>query len=195
MVSVSADRRNPPTVTGSTNVRVWITASTAALKTDLIVGDALSTGHVATVGDAGNTESVPLRGRALRFVLVDEIRERGGESMTVAEMVAVLADNGHDLGGRASKVISDALRWELARGRVRRLGRGVYRYHRTPASTARRIRIFAETCRTWLVVLTRTAQPGETSRGHRSGSAPGPQVDRGPQPSDSPKTLPRECPH
>ena len=76
--------------------------------------------------------------------------------MTVADMVATLADNGYNLAGRASKIISDALRWELARGRIQRLKRGTYRYHRAPTTTARRIRIFATTCRTWLVTTTRT---------------------------------------
>jgi hypothetical protein len=40
----------------------------------------------------------------------------------------------------------DALRWEVRRGRVVRLGRGLYRYCRAPASTARRIRLFAARC-------------------------------------------------
>ena len=53
----------------------------------------------------------PLRGRALRFVLVDELMGRGDE-MTVAQLVAALVDrHGVGLGGRASEISSDALRW------------------------------------------------------------------------------------
>lgn len=109
--------------------------------------------------------AVLLRGRGLRFVLVAELRDREAP-MTVAEMVTVLAEYGFDVGGRASKVISDALRWELARGRVQRLGRGVYCYRRAPVSTARRIRIFAEACRAWLVAPTRTGHPKQTPGDH-----------------------------
>ena len=50
----------------------------------------------------------------------------------------------------------------MARGRVQRLGRGVYCYRRAPVSTARRIGIFAEACRDWLVATTRTAPPKQT---------------------------------
>jgi hypothetical protein len=67
-----------------------------------------------------------LWGRGLRMILVDELRRRA--DMTVAELVTVIHGHGFSLGGRASKVISDALRWEVAAGRVQRLSRGVYRY-------------------------------------------------------------------
>ncbi len=109
---------------------------------------------------------VALRGRGLRFVLVDELRQR--RTMTVAEMVKVMAESGFDLGGRASKVISDALRWELARGRVIRLERGLYRYHKAPASTIRRIRLFATRCRAWAVATTRMLTPPPTPPNRRA---------------------------
>ena len=96
----------------------------------------------------------PLRGRALRFVLVDELMRR--PEMTVAEMVTVLeVDHGFDLCGRASKVISDALRWETRRGRVARVARGRYRFVRAARSTARRIGILAARCRAWVVAIMR----------------------------------------
>ena len=79
-----------------------------------------------------------LRGRGLRFVMLHHIRRR--KVTTVAELVQVLRAEGYDLGGRESKVVSDALRWEVARGRVVRRRRGVYAYGRTPASTAPPIR-------------------------------------------------------
>ncbi len=102
-----------------------------------------------------NPPSVPpLRGRALRFVLLDELM--GREEMTVAEMVGVLIRrHGFDLGGRASKVISDALRWETRRGRVVRLGRGRYRFVSAARSTTRRIRILAARSRAWVVAIMR----------------------------------------
>ena len=118
---------------------------------------------------------VPLRGRGLRFLLVDELAKR--DSMTVAEMVVMVRRYGFDLGGRESKIISDALRWELARGRVVKLARGVYRYGKVPISTARRIRIFAAAALDWIVAPTRTNNPTKTpSRSatgpieHRNGS-------------------------
>ncbi len=101
----------------------------------------------------------PLRGRALRFVLVDELMRHGGE-MRVAELVAALVHrHGFDLGGRASKVISDALRWETRRGRVVRLGRGRYRFSHTARSTARRIGILATRSRAWVVAIMRRPNP------------------------------------
>jgi hypothetical protein len=111
-------------------------------------------------GPAGSAASIAgraLRGRALRFLLVDELMNRA--EMTVAEMAATVAAQGYRLPGRASKTISDALRWEVRRGRVARLGRGRYRYATAPASTARRIRIFANRCRAWIADLTRGDRP------------------------------------
>ena len=107
-------------------------------------------------GSPGQAE-VPLRGRGLRFVLVDELAKH--DQLTVAEMVHIVRRYGFDLGGRESKIISDALRWELARGRVVKVARGVYRYGKMPASTARRIRIFADAALDWIVALTRTKPP------------------------------------
>jgi hypothetical protein len=43
------------------------------------------------------------------------------------------------LTSRASKTISDALRWEVKRGRVVRLGQGRYGPGTMPRSTAQRI--------------------------------------------------------
>ncbi len=96
----------------------------------------------------------PLRGRALRFVLLDELMRR--EEMTVAELATVLVHrHGFDLGGRASKIISDALRWETRRGRVVRVGRGRYRFSHTTRSTARRIGVLAHRARAWVVAIMR----------------------------------------
>ena len=69
-------------------------------------------GFVAAVRE----ERLRLRGRALRFVLVNELARHG--TLTVAEMVTIVRRYRFDLGGRESKIISDALRWELTRGRV-----------------------------------------------------------------------------
>ncbi len=120
-------------------------------------------GQSTSVGTAGGAVCVPpLRGRALRFVLVDELMRRKGE-MTVAEMVAaVVHRHGFDLGGRASKIISDALRWETRRGRVVRVGRGRYRFSHTARSTGRRIGVLAARSRAWVVAIMRRPQPAVT---------------------------------
>ena len=104
-------------------------------------------------------ERLLLRGRALRFVLVNELARH--RTLTVAEMVTIVRRYRFDLGGRESKIISDALRWELARGRVVKVARGVYRYGKIPCSTARRIRIFAAVAIRWMQVVapTRTTTP------------------------------------
>ncbi len=100
----------------------------------------------------------PLRGRALRFVLVDELMRH--QEMTVAQLVTALVHRaGFDLGGRASKIISDALRWETRRGRVTRVGRGRYRFSHAARSTTRRIGILATRSRAWVVAIMRRPTP------------------------------------
>lgn len=110
----------------------------------------------APPGDPGSPPpEPPLRGRALRFVLIDEMLRR--RDMNVAEMVTVLTERyGFDLGGRASKVISDALRWEVRRGRVVRLSRGRYRFARATRSTVRRVRLLAGHSCAWIVARRRS---------------------------------------
>lgn len=60
--------------------------------------------------------------------------------MTVAEIVDSL--DRHDVGvpRRASQTISDALQWEVRKGRVRRTAPGTYEFGRMPASTGRWMR-------------------------------------------------------
>ncbi len=77
-----------------------------------------------------------LSGRDLRYVLTSYI-EQGYR--TVKELAHQLADDGYTVWGRASKVISDALRWEVRNGRVVRIRRGVYRVGKIPRSTRHRI--------------------------------------------------------
>ncbi len=60
--------------------------------------------------------------------------------MSVGEMVAALSRQRCVTRTRASKDVSDALRWEVARGRVRRVARGVYAVGRLPRQTAWRMR-------------------------------------------------------
>ncbi len=70
-------------------------------------------------------DPVVLTGYLLRCHLVLALHESGGV-LTVADLVAGLDGDGCVTRGRASKDVSDALRWEVARGRVWRLGRGHY---------------------------------------------------------------------
>lgn len=78
-----------------------------------------------------------LRGTELRYVLTWQLALHG--PATIAEMIDALEWHGFCVKGRASKVISDALRWEIGRGRVRRLGRGKYGPAGMPRSTEYRI--------------------------------------------------------
>ena len=77
-----------------------------------------------------------LSGRDLRYVLTRYIQQ--GHA-TVAALARQLAADGYTVWGRASKVISDALRWEVRNGRVRRLRRGVYSTGTIPRTTSHRI--------------------------------------------------------
>ena len=80
-----------------------------------------------------------LRARLFRYQLTLLLQE-AHRPMTVAEIVDSL--DRHDVGvpGRASKTISDALRWEVRKGRVRRTAPGTYVFGWMPASTGRWMR-------------------------------------------------------
>lgn len=67
----------------------------------------------------------PIRGLRLRELLV-LILLRQAAPMTVAALAAAVDACGFRIDGRAGKVVSDQLRYEVARGRVRRVGRGMY---------------------------------------------------------------------
>jgi hypothetical protein len=78
-----------------------------------------------------------LRGIELRYVLTMQLSQNG--PATVVELIDELDRHGFCTRGRPPKAVSDALRWEIARGRVRRLGRGVYAVAYIPHSTEYRI--------------------------------------------------------
>jgi hypothetical protein len=78
-----------------------------------------------------------LRGIELRYVLAMHLAHNG--RATIAEMIHALEVQGFRVPGRASKIISDALRWEAERDRVRRLRRGLYGPGNIPRSTEHRI--------------------------------------------------------
>lgn len=78
-----------------------------------------------------------LRGIELRYVLTMALAVCGPQS--VVELAAELDRQGFSVRGRPSKAISDALRWEVAHGRVCRSGRGRYRTGYIPRSTEHRI--------------------------------------------------------
>jgi hypothetical protein len=68
---------------------------------------------------------------------------------TIAELIDALRHHGFSVRGRPSKAVSDALRWEIEHGRVRRLARGRYGPACIPRSTEYRIhqRALALRCR------------------------------------------------
>jgi hypothetical protein len=78
-----------------------------------------------------------LRGIELRYVLTMNLFHHG--HATIAELVDALTEHGFEVDGRPSKCVSDALRWEIRRGRVRRFGRGLYGPGSMPRSTEYRI--------------------------------------------------------
>ena len=80
----------------------------------------------------------PLRALELRHMLTWLIHRHGG--LTIRQMLELLASDGFSVLGRPSKTVSDALRWEVARGRVVRQRRGRYGPGRIPRTTAQRIR-------------------------------------------------------
>jgi hypothetical protein len=78
-----------------------------------------------------------LQGLELRYVLTMYLVQHG--PTTVEELIDAIRFQGFDVDGRASKQVSDALRWERRRGRVRRLARGLYGPGSVPRATEYRI--------------------------------------------------------
>jgi hypothetical protein len=78
-----------------------------------------------------------LQGLELRYVLTMYLVQHGPQ--TVNELIDAIRWQGFDVDGRASKQVSDALRWERRRGRVRRLARGLYGPGFLPRATEYRI--------------------------------------------------------
>jgi hypothetical protein len=83
------------------------------------------------------TQSLRLRGTELRYTLTHHLSIHG--AATVPELLDALAYHNFDVGGRPSKSVSDALRWEMRYGRVRRLARGRYGPGWMPRGTEHRI--------------------------------------------------------
>ena len=79
--------------------------------------------HGRAVTDMKIIQPKVLRGIELRYVLTTNLAVHGPATVV----------------GRASKAVSDALRWEMRRGRVRRLRRGRYGPGQMPRSTEQHI--------------------------------------------------------
>jgi hypothetical protein len=78
-----------------------------------------------------------LRGIELRYVLTMYLFSQGRS--TINDLLEALAFHGFQVDRPAGKSVSDALRWERRRGRVRRLARGVYGPGEMPRGTEHRI--------------------------------------------------------
>jgi hypothetical protein len=78
-----------------------------------------------------------LRGIELRYVLTMHLLSHG--RATITDLVEALTFHGFEVDSPAGKSVSDALRWERRRGRVRRLARGVYGPGQMPRGTEHRI--------------------------------------------------------
>lgn len=78
-----------------------------------------------------------LRGYELRCVLTLHLFQHG--PATIAELIEILDFHGFEVAGRASHVVSDALRCEIAHERVCRLRRGNYGPASMPRASEYRI--------------------------------------------------------
>ncbi len=79
-----------------------------------------------------------LSGLDLRYALTTVLL-RAAVPLTIPELQRALGRDGFTCSGRPSKEISDALRWEIGRGRVVRVRRGVYVVGHMPKQTRSRI--------------------------------------------------------
>lgn len=69
---------------------------------------------------------------------------RAGRVVTVGELVRWLEQAGFEPPGRPSKLVSDKLRADVARGRVHRVGRGRYVAGSVPPATLHRMKVCAD---------------------------------------------------
>jgi hypothetical protein len=84
----------------------------------------------------------PTTGLYLRYALLLVLDSRRGRPCSVDQMIDGLARLGLEPGGhRPGKVVSDALRWEVARGRAVRVGPGRYAVGHLPKVTRHRARL------------------------------------------------------
>ena len=79
-----------------------------------------------------------VKGTELRYLLTTYLFDHG--PATVTELIDALAYHGFCVAGRPSKAVSDALRWEMTHGRVRRQARGRYGPLSMPRGTDYRIK-------------------------------------------------------
>lgn len=113
----------------------------------------------------------PLRAIELRHLLTWHLHQH--RALTVRQLTSLLGAGGFTTLGRPSKAISDALRWEVARGRVVRVGRGRYAAGHIPRTTLGRVRrrverIYAGEATSYWAILPTPPAPiaRDVSRGH-----------------------------
>ncbi|MEY2591937.1 MAG: hypothetical protein QOJ67_3921 [Acidimicrobiaceae bacterium] len=81
-----------------------------------------------------NVNRLPITGLELRYALCVCLLD-ARSPLTVPQLVNRVEALGFAVTGRPSKSVSDALRWEVRRGRIDRLGRGLYVSGSMPRST------------------------------------------------------------
>jgi hypothetical protein len=79
-------------------------------------------------------------GVELRYLLTWYLAD-SGLVLSVTDLVRLMEADGLAVEGEANKVVSDALRWEIRKGRAVRVGRGRYRCGVMPRQTKSRIRL------------------------------------------------------
>jgi hypothetical protein len=105
--------------------------------------------------------NLEVRSTDLRYLLTAYLFDHG--PATVAELVDALAYHGFSVGGRPSKAVSDALRWEMEHGRVIRFRRGRYRHGTMPRGTEHRIMTRVQALHAQVAELSRRGGQEESS--------------------------------
>ena len=118
--------------------------------------------------------SVPVTGLVLRYALVVALHKEAGP-MSVHELCTWLDQRGLAVPGRTSKVVSDSLRWEVDRGRVRRVARATYATGRVARQTIWRMRRRIQALGSTAMATDATGAPRDQ---WSSGAALDPPADR-----------------
>lgn len=123
--------------------------------------------------DVENAKQGELRGRGLRHLLVVTLAD-ANRPLALSELAEAVTSQGATLPDQATKALSDALRWELRAGRVRRVRRGTYEFAGAPPSTLRWIRVRVNLLRSLLAEAATSASRSPISQA----AAPHPEPSR-----------------
>lgn len=101
----------------------------------------------------------PLGGMLLRYEIC-VVLMNAEKDLTVHELTERIERDGFTLAGRGGKTVADAIRWEVGKQRVRKVGRGLYRPGYIADTTEKRMRTRIDWAKVAVLVVRRMSLEG-----------------------------------